>query len=263
MGVSLKTIRNMSLIVSRGLLPPRARILEFGAQNVFCAGQEEELAHFIRNMRAFNGLSDAVEDAFVRSVAASGLMADLLTECGFVYEAIDIFPSEKALLFDLNSEAVPPDRTAGFDLVTNFGTTEHILNQLNCFTVAHDFTKPGGLIYHDVPMGGYFFHGYFSYTPLFFIHLGTANSYEIIYRHYWKAPGDSGAVPAPEELTNHGWPENSMQDWGIEFIFRKTTAARFRLPVEVGTAGGPVDTEFLNKNGGNEAVILGAMDEGR
>src|SRR6185369_17924384 len=97
-------------IVSRGLLPPRARILEFGAQNVFCAGQEDELAQFIRNMRAFNGFDDVVEDTFVRSVAASGLMADLLSECGFVYEAIDIFPSQKSTLFDLNSEVVPPDQ---------------------------------------------------------------------------------------------------------------------------------------------------------
>lgn len=250
------------MIVSRGLLPPRARILEFGAQNVFCAGHEGELAQFVRNMRAFNGLTDNVDDTFVQSVARSGLMADLLLECGFEYEAIDIFLSKKTVLFDLNSDAVPENLMSSFDLITNFGTTEHVLNQLNCFTVAHDLAKVGGVIYHDLPMGGYFFHGYFSYTPLFFMHLATANNYEIIYRYYWKAPGDSAAVPAPEELTKHGWPDNSVQDWGIEFIFRKTTAARFRLPVEIQTAVGAIDKEFLDHRGGNEAVLLGSVDQG-
>ena len=247
MGVTIKPLRNLSSLVAGGLLRRRARILEFGAQNVFCADHGGEFAQFIRDMRAFNGVEDSLDLPRTEAIAAGGLMADLMTECGFDYLAIDIFASKKTILFDLNCDGVPGDLLSSFDLVTNFGTTEHVLNQFNCFATAHDFARPGGLIYHDLPMGGYFFHGYFSYTPLFFFHLAEANEYEIVYRHYWKAPGEAGAVPASAELTGHGWPEASMQDWGIEFIFRKTSAAPFRLPVEIGTSNGPVEQAFLER----------------
>lgn len=252
MGATLKSLRNIASLISAGFIPPRGRILEYGAQNVFCVGHEAELVDFVGRMRAFNGLDAEVDPSRIAIMAASGWMADLMTDCGFDYTAIDIFESNKTILFDLNADKVPADLAGQFDLVTNFGTTEHILNQYNCFLTAHEFTKTGGLIYHDLPMGGYFFHGYFSYTPMFFMHLADANEYEIVYRYYWKAPGDAGATPAAPELTAHGWPESWVQDWGIEFVFRKTTAAPFRLPIEIGTAAGAVTKDF-----GAEARLLG------
>jgi predicted O-methyltransferase YrrM len=84
---------------------------------------------------------------------------------------------------------------------------------------------------------------------MFFFHLAEANNYEILYRHYWKAPGSDYSLPAPSEMTNHGWPEDWFQDWGIEFIFRKGTSDPFRLPVETGTASGTIDKAFLNEKG--------------
>jgi hypothetical protein len=107
-------------------------------------------------------------------------------------------------------------------------------------------------------MGGYFFHGYFSYTPLFFFHLAEANRYEILYRYYWKAPGDAGAAAAPDEMTAHGWPETWCQDWGIEFIFRKTGPEPFRIPVEIGTSA-RLDETFVAEKGAEFQMIAGTQ----
>jgi hypothetical protein len=260
MGASLKNIRNLLQLVSQRLLPPRASILEYGPQHIFWSGseQEAELKEFVKSMRSFNGLSDTGREKLVTELASGDLMADVFAQCGFLDRAIDISPYGKnVILFDLNVDTVPSALRETFDLVINFGTTEHILNQYNCFATIHDFTGLNGLMYHDLPMGGYFFHGYFSYTPMFFFHLAKANDYEILYRHYWKAPGNGAAIAAPPEMTDHGWPEGWFQDWGIEFVFRKTTLQPFRLPVEVGTSG-PLDEAFLSRAGPEMRLIAGA-----
>jgi hypothetical protein len=45
----------------------------------------------------------------------------------------------------LNHEPTPQKFVGDFDLVVNFGTTEHLLNQYNAFKVIHDATKVGGV----------------------------------------------------------------------------------------------------------------------
>lgn len=258
MGVSLKNIRNIIPLVTEGLLPPRASILEYGTQNIHWSSkeQERELAAFISRMRVYNGVDEMAADEWLSRLGSGGLMGDLMHYCGFTYKAIDIAPAKNTILFDLNTDTVPPSLQGAFNLVTNFGTTEHVLNQYKCFETLHDFTADGGLMYHDLPMGGYFFHGYFSYTPMFFFHLAQANEYDILYRYYWKAPGNGQAVPAPAEITEHGWPESWHQNWGIEFIFRKRGSPPFRVPVEIGTSG-VVDMAFLERTGTEFRALKG------
>ena len=65
--------------------------------------------------------------------------------------------------------------------MTNFGTTEHVANQVNTFGVIHDLTAPDGLMLHAIPMQGMLNHGLFNYTPKFFWMLGRSNGYRITY----------------------------------------------------------------------------------
>ena len=259
MGVSLKSIRVLSSLVEQGLVPKRASILEYGTQNMLWTSkdQEVELAGFIAQMRSFNGLGTAAVSEWLSEAGTGCLMGDFMLQCGFKYTAIDIASGESTLLFDLNTDSVPPMLLQKFDLVTNFGTSEHVLNQYNVFRTMHDFTCDHGLMYHDLPMGGYFFHGYFSYTPLFFFHLAQANNYDIIFRRYWKAAAKEKGQDTPEEMIQHGWPDSWTQDVGIEFIFRKIGLAPFRVPVEIGTTNGPVDEAYLTAKGVNFRILAG------
>lgn len=74
------------------------------------------------------------------------------------------------------------DRTllGTFDMVTNFGTSEHVRNgQYWAFRNAHELIRPGGLMVHAVPRTGTCRrHGAWHYTADWFSWLADAQGYE-------------------------------------------------------------------------------------
>lgn len=68
-----------------------------------------------------------------------------------------------------------------FDIVTDFGTCEHVYNQYECFKNMHNFCKPGGMMIHVVPMpNNWVGHCEFHYDDKFFIKLSELCKYEIL-----------------------------------------------------------------------------------
>jgi hypothetical protein len=253
MGASAKTFRRLIELKRAGLIGVGARMVELGSQNI-SQTTGHDLLSFLSEFRDEPNAGDLPE---LDSIAAGGTMARLMKLCGVTYLALDIFEAENTLLFDLNTDSVPEHLRGQFDLVTNFGTSEHVIDQYNVFSVVHGFAKPQGLIYHDVPMGGYFYHGYFSYTPLFFNHLALANGYEVVFKHFSKVPLAAPLAQQPtEELAQNGWPDPGYHDVGIEYIFRKTSDAPFRIPVDAGTSVG-LNRAFVDSKR-SDALILRA-----
>jgi hypothetical protein len=153
--------------------------------------------------------------------------------CGFKYLALDIFNADDTILFDLNLQDPGPELAGQFDLVTNFGTTEHVINQYRSFKTAHELARPGGLIYHDLPFSGYHNHGYFCYNPIFFRHLAEANGYRVVMQHYSMT---TVPTPTPDFMLENGYPDKGYRDGGIEFVLQKMSAAPFRMPLETSTS---------------------------
>jgi hypothetical protein len=232
MAAGAKTLSRILDLHTRQLLPSGASVLELGAQVLSTRGEEDSLRRFIDR---FAGQDPRVRpaasysDGELARFANKAPFGELLIAIGFEYKALDIFDAFNTILFDLNIHQPSDFLRNNFDLVTNFGTTEHIINQYLAMKSIHDFTKIGGLIYHDLPMSGYHQHGYFSYNPLFFEHLAQANDYEIVMQHYSKG----GAVTAPPVMSENGYPDASYHDFGIEFILRKTSDAPFRMPLDL------------------------------
>ena len=75
-------------------------------------------------------------------------------------------------------DQVPEGCRGKYRLVTNYGTTEHVANQLNAFKIIHDLTAVGGLMVHSVPAQGMFCHGLVNYNPKFFWMLARSNGYK-------------------------------------------------------------------------------------
>lgn len=73
------------------------------------------------------------------------------------------------------------------DVVLDGGTIEHVFNLQNCFYNLFNFIKVGGRIIHFSPSSNYIDHGFYMFSPTFFIDFYTANNFEIntiqIYRH--------------------------------------------------------------------------------
>src|SRR5205085_2282669 len=112
--------------------------------------------------------------------AAAPMARDFWLWLRFDYAAIDIDDSPGSIPLDLNYDNAPPKEVGRYNLVTNFGTTEHIANQLNAFKVIHELTAPGGVMIHHLPAQGMFNHGLVNYNPKFFWMLARSNGYKFL-----------------------------------------------------------------------------------
>ena len=199
MGVNWSYVLKMEEL---GLLAePGGSLLDIGSSNLYSA-DSEGVAAFVRRHVA-NPSADL--DAFAERIArGSGydlvrgglneaFVGEVLERAGFRYQAIDIADGYGTRILDLNNARLPADMVGAFDAVINFGTTEHILNQMNSFLAIHQAAKVGGMIWHQLPAIGYVDHGYFTYTGRFFFDLAGYNGYEVV-DAWFDGPG------GPEDL---------------------------------------------------------------
>ena len=98
------------------------------------------------------------------------------------YVSIDINGEHESLKFDLNknlsSEYSYEDT---FNIITNFGTSEHCFNQFSVFHNIHSLCKKNGFMLHTVPAQGWGGHCFFRYDVNFFQDLCKANNYKLIF----------------------------------------------------------------------------------
>ena len=242
MGSTIKTMMRIMTLTNTGDLRPESAICDLGATQIFGDGAEEGVRSFLdfyskRTPKA--KAPGAVPDETVKKIAKGGFLGELLELAGFEYLALDIFTAPRTILFDLNAHAPGPKLLRHFDLVMNLGTTEHVFNQFRAFQTIHDLTKPGGVIYHDLPMAGYFDHAFFRYDPLFFRTVLPANNYEVLVQEI----SMGGMRSVAHDVQKMGYTSPTVQDMGIEVVMRRNGNDVFKVPLESSTSLG-VDSAF-------------------
>lgn len=255
-------------------------VLDVGSSNLYSASEEgvkSFLAHYSPD------LEEADVDAFATELSqGSGyspgiggtndaFVGQLFEKAGFVYNAIDIADGYRTTIVDLNHQAVPDDFVSKFDLVLNFGTTEHLLNQYNAFRFIHNSVKVGGYIVHSLPCVGYSNHGYLTYTPRCFFDLAGFNQYEVT--DFWFDACDSDNdlyaplrdyatyFPALNDTIANGNTTDggkivsalNVPDVSIFIVMRKVKDTPFVGPMETSTSVGDVLPD------GNPAASEGAV----
>src|SRR4029077_2054610 len=154
MGAS--TLPLLMALKRRGYISHGSAVFEIGAQ------QLDESFLKARNDIAATGRSFGVTDpppAFAwtgpRSdtnvLAGAPLAREFWTWLGLSSASIDTDVSPGSIPLDLNYDEVPTEFIGKYDVVTNFGTTEHVANQLQSFKIIHDLATPGGLMLHVLP----------------------------------------------------------------------------------------------------------------
>lgn len=256
------------------LSPERNKILDIGPQNVLFV-REEQLREFIERQGG-SVVSDAALEAELKrlvyfSTPRPGERTMLLSEItdltNIEYNSVDVCPGLKTTILDLNFDIAPNDMLAHYDVVFNFGTTEHIFNQWNCFEFMHDALKVGGVVYHQLPASGYLDHGYYCYTPLFFREMAAANGYVV--EHMAVTPAGESRIDVlgitsmgGDSLLSDCAPlgeNNRVPALNIHVILRKTKDAPFRASLEIATAHSQVNTAMLERYEGKAAADRGAM----
>lgn len=105
---------------------------------------------------------------------ASEFYADL--GCGR-YDAIDA-NGRGTITFDLNRKW--HGKTGIFDLVTDFGTGEHVFNQAEVWRTMHVLAKRDGYLAFDRPMQGYDGHGFYRVDEGLLRDIAKANKYRLV-----------------------------------------------------------------------------------
>jgi hypothetical protein len=93
------------------------------------------------------------------------------------YESIDA-NGRGTIAWDLNEKWT--GETRAFDLVTDFGTAEHIFNQAQVWRTVHLLAKVGGFIVFDKPTQGYAEHGFYNYHETLLRDLAHANKWGVV-----------------------------------------------------------------------------------
>ena len=186
-------------------------IIEFGSQDISVS--IHELDNYIRSrgkkpVKLENHLSDNYSRLSSRYLFDSLGVKE--------YKSIDIDEVHGSLKFDLNFNIKDKyDFAEQYDFVTNFGTTEHIFNQLSCFENVHNLCKVDGIIIIGLPISGYKNHCFYNYQPTFFKHLADRNGYEILYVKYFN--------------TSY-YTQNDSQ--AINVVFKKKSNNQFIMPIQ-------------------------------
>jgi hypothetical protein len=172
MAIGYHIVRLYAELKTAGFFDGVSAVLELGSQDIVCAERPDDL----------NALLEAfgVAPADVGRLASRGPAREIFERLGFSYASVDADGKQGALPLDLNVDSVPAHWRQKFDLVTNFGTSEHVANQANCFSFVHDAAAEGAFILHELPFQGWLNHGFFNYQPAFFLDLARANGYELI-----------------------------------------------------------------------------------
>lgn len=127
---------------------------------------------------------------------------------GFGYSAIEFDGHRNSIALDLNRDRVPRRMRNQFDIVVNWGTTEHVANQDNAFRVMHDLCAVNGVMMHLVPAGGLMNHGLINYNTKFFWHLCRENEYEVLILKTLAA----GTNPVPQNIIDSNQSLGAMAE---------------------------------------------------
>jgi hypothetical protein len=259
MGMSVLDLRMLSKLRQAGFIPECGRVVELGAQQL--ANDILISDELLDRIRDDFGITTSIRwprPAPWRHGEAPGngpLAREFWEWLGFTYAAIDVDNTPGNIILDLNFDDVPEHLAGSFDVVTNFGTTEHVANQLNAFKVVHDLTRVGGIMLHHMPAQGYANHGFFNYNPKFFWMLCRSNGYKLLHMEYW---GDvENRLSLPDDVLSFLKEFDSdkedrakkigIADTSILFVMRRDFSHAFVPPLDIPTASAPASEQMRTR----------------
>jgi hypothetical protein len=225
MGLGPPVIELYRQLKLQGALDGISNVMELGSQDFWCPQ-----ANLLKALCSSFGKVAPPEIFGTDNVHQKP--ARLLYETlGINYGCVDVDGRAGTLILDLNFDTAPDEHKGKYGLVTNHGTSEHLLNQLNVFQMMHDLARPGGVMIHAVPFTVHLDHGFFNYQPNFFECLARYNAYETL--GIWVGPDWSLASFVPWDPALLDFLTLSAKTTHLLVVAqRKTTDHSFCVPFQ-------------------------------
>jgi len=225
MGIGPGVLSLYAMMRRDGFLRSDMKIVELGSQVLVCHGNQQAV------LNIFDAFGVPRPESWEVKTLAEGSPARTLFErLGMEYSCIDATGEHGALKWDLNFDGCMEEYRGQYQLVTNHGTTEHVLNQFNSFKMVHDLAAKGGLMMHALPFLSYVDHGYFNYQPNLFLDLARANGYELLGMWLNIDKNLTHLIPWERNLEKHLQIEKS--DSLLLVLFRKNLDEEFSAPFQ-------------------------------
>ena len=196
MSISALIAEGLAELYQQGHLSGARSILEFGPQNI---GVHEDHRYYIKVARRVGGVDAAKR---FENAAYNGDNFDVNAHKEFYkifgledYASVDLLDASATYNHNLNEPFIL-DQT--YDVVTDFGTAEHIFNIGQNFVNAHNALKVGGLWLAQLPTLGGYYHGFYNIHNIWYRSIAAANGYEIVQLLY-SADNTSSAINCERE----------------------------------------------------------------
>ena len=273
MGLGLSSIQNFLELKNLGYLKESNSIIEIGSQelhvNVLDLKEIFEIAGLDKNL--IDDFPNIEKWPFQPRCSSKYLYKALgLSD----YQSIDLSGDLGAIPHDLNKPFEDKSKFNKFDIVTDYGSCEHVFNIAESYKTMHNLAKPGGylIIYQQVIKG----NGFFTFDESFYEGIAAANGYKIIYSSYSIKTGGktkNGSwhefhIPRNEGLLNlldysklrsgsdiyNGLGGAALNIYGV---FQKINDEEFKMPYQ----GGIHNNEIINNVAGfNRGYLKQTMD---
>lgn len=231
MGIGIQGLNLTMSLWKDGWFEGFNRVIELGSQDLHVSQEEMRFVG-----EEFLKINHPAEKEYTPEVFYKGL--------GFKeYNCIDMDGRNNAFKFNLNANLeLEYNFTGNYDLVTNYGTSEHCFDQHQVFRNIHNLCAPGGIIIHALPFQGFVNHGFFNYQPDFFRDIAAANNYCIIgmYINIHANAGD--LCTYSDELMKHLYlPPNTTT--ALYIVMQKSEEKEFCIPYDWKYFGRKATTE--------------------
>jgi hypothetical protein len=178
MAIGSMHIEWLSALALKSKVPQSAAVLDLGPQDLWI--EREPLRRVARRHLSPQVCNETIDAIFGSDPKpkADAQLAFYSIFGGGSYRSLDLTDPRADFSFDLNFPM--PDSVGKYDVVTNFGTTEHVFNIGQSFENIHNLLKIGGLVLHALPGYGYIDHGFYNIHPCAYLDMAKANEYEIV-----------------------------------------------------------------------------------
>jgi hypothetical protein len=253
MGLGLSQLQVNLELYKNGFFSKTNNIIELGSQEIKVSS--EDLSTLFKSLKIEG---DLVNQFLKKNLYPEKCLSSKhFYECLGIYDykCVDISGEHNSIDFDLNyplEKAELSERLKGhFDLVTDYGSSEHVFNNVEAFKTMHDLCKQNGLIIiSQAIFGG---NGYYHYDNSFFDGIALFNNYEIIISCYninsdKKINNNSVSfnIPSDKRILNF-LNLNFIDTLGILYVFRKKNSDDFKFPYQDSFASEKLNCYYFSK----------------